>query len=38
MAKGLGLLPSESFSAAAEAFKRLYPHYAPGRGIQIFLN
>jgi hypothetical protein len=34
----VGALPTESFVSAANAFLELYPNYAPGRGIQEFLQ
>jgi hypothetical protein len=37
MAKRLGLLPNESYIAAALAFQSEYP-YKPGRGIQLWLE
>ena len=37
MAKGLGLLPNESYAAARADFEEKFP-YAPGKGIEIFLE
>ncbi|MDP9175312.1 MAG: hypothetical protein M3O30_15830 [Planctomycetota bacterium] len=37
MAKRLGLLPADTYSVAAEAFRQKYP-YNPGRGIQSWLT
>lgn len=38
MALRLALIPSDSHAAAADAFRRLYPAYCPGKGIEIFLK
>lgn len=38
LAKDLHVLPEETFQEAAEAFLTLYPAYAPGRGIAMYLE
>ncbi len=38
LARHLRALPQDSFAAAADAFARLYPAYAPGLGIRQFLT
>src|SRR5256714_6536015 len=34
LATRLNVLPTDSFEAAEEAFRRLYPYYSPTRGIR----
>jgi predicted protein tyrosine phosphatase len=38
LAKRDGTLPDTSFIEAAEAFRELYPPYAPARGIALYLS
>lgn len=38
MSKRLGVLPSDSYRAAATPFSQVYPAYSPGTGIQTFLD
>jgi protein-tyrosine phosphatase len=38
LAKELGVISSESYAAAVEEFKPLYPAFAPGKGIEMFMQ
>ncbi len=38
MAKRLGALPRDTYTAAAAAFRSRYPRYTPGRGITAFMH
>lgn len=38
LAKDLKLIPSDSYEVAAEAFRKLYTDYHPGRGIAMYLS
>jgi len=38
LAKDIGTISNESYKKAKEEFRRIYPFYSPGIGIQIYLN
>lgn len=38
LAKDRLVVPNGSYREAAEAFRKLYPYYRPGRGIALFLE
>jgi hypothetical protein len=38
LAKRIKKINNESYAQAAADFKKLYPHYRPGRGIAIYLH
>ncbi len=38
MAKCKGAVSNESYESASDDFRKIYPNYNPGRGIQIYLS
>lgn len=38
LAKGLSVIPSESYDAARRRFEELYPRYNPGKGIETYFS
>jgi hypothetical protein len=38
MAKDLNLIPNENYKAANAAFRRVFPNFSPGKGIESFLH
>lgn len=38
LAKDIGIISNDSYEKAKKDFMRIYPHYSPGKGIQIYLQ
>lgn len=38
LAKGISVIPDDSYEEAREVFEKLYPRYNPGKGIQMYFS